>query len=204
MSSDLIDPSADELSRACRIDSACDRFETAWKTGNRPRIENHLGEIAGPERLVLARELILLDIHYRRLAGQTCLVSEYDSRFPDLDPTWLAAVIPARTGGSSTPTAAHPPDAAANALTTTNNGETISPLSSGSLQSFGDYEIRGVIGESGMGVVYKAWQRSLNRFVALKTIKHGRDLSRSAVERFRAEAEMAAHWTIRISSPSTK
>jgi WD40 repeat protein len=187
MSSDLLDPDADELSRACRIDSACDRFETAWKTGNLPRIEDHLGETAVPERLVLARELILLDIHYRRLAGQTCLVNEYDSRFPELDPTWLAGVISSGTGGSPTPSAAHL------GLTTANNGETISPLPTGSLQSFGDYEIHGVIGESGMGIVYKAWQRSLNRFVALKTIRHGRGLSRSAVERFRAEAEMAAH-----------
>jgi serine/threonine-protein kinase len=191
MSSNVFDPGADELSRACRIDAACDRFETAWKTCNQPRIEEYLDEIAAPERLVLARELILLDVHYRRLAGQTCLVNEYDSRFPDLDPTWLASVIPARTGGSSTPTAPHPPDA--NAGSITNNGQTISPLATDSLQSFGDYEIRGVIGESGMGVVYKAWQRSLNRFVALKTIRHGRGLSRSAVERFRAEAEMAAH-----------
>jgi serine/threonine-protein kinase len=193
MSSNVFDPGADELSRACRIDAACDRFETAWKTGNRPRIEDHLGGIAGPERLVLARELILLDIHYRRLAGQPCLVSEYDSRFPDLDPTWLASVISARTGGSLTPTASRPPGAPANGLITTNNGETISLLATDSLQSFGDYEIRGVIGASGMGVVYKAWQRSLNRLVALKTIRHGRGLSRSAVERFRAEAEMAAH-----------
>jgi WD40 repeat protein len=187
MSSDLLDPGADELSRACRIDSACDRFETAWKSGNLPRIEDYLDEIAAPERLVLACELIQLDIHYRRLAGLTCLVNEYDSRFPELDPTWLAGVISSGTGGSPTPSASHP------GLTTANNGETIPPLSTGSLQSFGDYEIHGVIGESGMGVVYKAWQRSLNRFVALKTIRHGRGLSRSAVERFRAEAEMAAH-----------
>jgi serine/threonine protein kinase len=105
MSNNPFDPSADELSRACRIDSACDRFETAWKTGNQPQIEDHLDEIAGPERLFLARELILLDVHYRRLAGQTCLVEEYGSRFPDLDPTWLAAVIPARAGAEPTPEA---------------------------------------------------------------------------------------------------
>jgi serine/threonine-protein kinase len=102
MSSDLLDSGADELSRACRIDSACDRFETAWKSGNRPTIEDHLGEIAGPERLVLARELIQLDIHYRRIAGQTCVVDDYTSRFLDLDANWLAAAISARAGGPTT------------------------------------------------------------------------------------------------------
>jgi serine/threonine-protein kinase len=192
MSSDLIDPGADELSQACRIDLVCDRFETAWKRGNTPRVEDYMDEIAAPERLVLACELIQLDIHYRRLAGQTCLADDYTSRFPDVDPTWLSAVVSPGAGGSGTPTASHPPDAAVDALTATNDGETILSPATGSLQSFGDYEIRGKVGESGMGVVYKAWQRSLNRFVALKTIKHGPVDYCSAV-RFRAEAEMAAH-----------
>ena len=35
---------------ADRIDRVCDRFEAAWKAGRRPRIEEYLGEAAGPER----------------------------------------------------------------------------------------------------------------------------------------------------------
>ena len=192
MSSDVLDAGAEALSRACRIDSVCDRFEAAWKTGQRPRIEDYLGEMAESERSLLVRELILLEVHYRRLAGETCLVREYDGRFQDLDSVWLAGAIPASHHTSSTPTVPVAPDPAAHALSTPSPSETTFSLTAGSPDSLGDYEIREVIGESGMGVVYKAWQRSLNRTVALKTIKHGRHLSPVELQRFRAEAEMAA------------
>ncbi len=61
------------------------------------------------------------------------------------------------------------------------------------IRYFGDYELLAELGRGGMGVVYRAWQISLNRPVAVKMLLHSRFSNEVFVKRFHAEAETAAH-----------
>jgi serine/threonine protein kinase len=57
---------------------------------------------------------------------------------------------------------------------------------------FPQYEIVGLLGRGGMGAVYKGWQRSLDRFVAIKILPPGRTDDSQYAERFKQEARSMA------------
>src|SRR5262245_43753969 len=58
--------------------------------------------------------------------------------------------------------------------------------------SFGGYQLIEMIGRGGMGVVYKAREKQLNRLVALKMVQNWRDASLDILARFEIEARAAA------------
>lgn len=54
------------------------------------------------------------------------------------------------------------------------------------------FEIVSLLGRGGMGAVYKAVDRSLDRYVALKTVERGITDDPVSLERFRREAKAAS------------
>lgn len=61
-----------------------------------------------------------------------------------------------------------------------------------SWRSVGNYDLEDEIGRGGMGVVFRARQRGLNRVVAVKMVRAGEGADAAAFARFRVEAELVA------------
>lgn len=52
-----------------RIDALCDAFETAWRAGHAPRIEDRLDQIEEPARPALLKELLLVEWELAEVRG---------------------------------------------------------------------------------------------------------------------------------------
>jgi serine/threonine protein kinase len=134
---------------ALRTESVCDQFEAACRAGKRPDIESCLAGFTGPELAALVRELIALDVFWRRRAGERPEPREYRDRFPDhaalVDAAFASEPCEAETAPSGPAT------------------EAPAELSG--------YELLGEIGHGGMGVVYRARNKKQGSLVALKTVR---------------------------------
>jgi WD40 repeat protein/predicted Ser/Thr protein kinase len=86
-----------------------------------------------------------------------------------------------------------PPDLGEGSRVTMVDGlATAQPGWAGVDRDLGDFVLEEELGHGGMGVVFRAWQISLRRTVAIKLLLLGRYSSQGAVQRFLREAEAAA------------
>jgi tetratricopeptide (TPR) repeat protein len=165
------------------IDATCDRFEEAWREAvdgkTRPCIEDYLPEVPQAERTRLLLELILLDQFYRGKAGERVGAEDYLVRFPLLSRRRLERNIRRQEQAAR----AAPPSVVPLPVPTI--------LAPGSVTIPG-YEVLGLLGKGGMGIVYKARQLSLGRVVALKMVRYAEHAAEEERRRFRAEAEAIA------------
>ena len=174
----------------CDLDNACDRFEAAWRAGDRPLIEDFLAGTTDADRSVLLRHLLDVELAYRGGLGESPVQSEYRSRFPAhgglIDSIFVRFIersLIAEGGDSETLR-----------LTETGGPRSRSAMipTSSFFPNIPGVEILSELGRGGMGVVYKARQVRLNRLCALKILLPGDNDGPEFRVRFLAEAEMIA------------
>src|SRR5262245_29875472 len=160
-----------------------------WQVGQAPRIEDFLGEPEGPEREVLLRELLRVELDCRRQQGSVPAVEDYLSRFPGHEPLIRAEVEGRAARAAGVPRLS--PDvgtgAERDALKTTPH--VVGPNTEPEVP---EYEVLGELGRGGMGIVYLARQTSLNRTIALKVLLHADYATPEEQARFLREAEALA------------
>jgi serine/threonine-protein kinase len=79
-----------------RLQQVLERFEDAWRRGERPNLEDYLPE-GGAHRRVFVIELVHEDLEYRLTAGEAVRVETYLGRYPELrdDPGAALSLIAA-------------------------------------------------------------------------------------------------------------
>jgi len=174
------DPAVLPLDDLLRIDSACDRYEAAWKSGKRPNQVDYLSEFRGDSRRALLQHLAGIDCEYA-----TVDIAEFRRRLT------VEQLAPDEASGEG--------DESAKALSER-------MISEGRLTRYqaevllsqyphplllDDYQILEEIGSGGMGTVYRAIHRRMNRTVAIKLVRvKANELERQG-RWFRREVEVA-------------
>jgi serine/threonine protein kinase len=156
-------------------------FRQAIARGERPEL-NQYAPAGTADRKVVLLELLHEEMEYRIKAGEPFALESFLARYRDLAND-DHAVSELREAESDLRRRA--PEQAEPRLSSPDPGDS-APSSSA-----GRYELGDVIGQGAFGVVYRAWDTTLNRAVAVKRPRPGALSAPGAVDRFLREARSA-------------
>ncbi len=182
-------PTSSEL---MAIHQKCNFFEASWNTPTHATIEQIVAHECGAFRTALLESLIRSELELRAIELSKSVVAEYHKRFPNDPNAVMRALRPLeemeRLDASTVAVSISETD-----MTYDDPPEAVAMQDSMGLPNpFGPYEILETIASGGMGIVYRARHKQLDRIVALKVIKSGQFASPSELTRFRTEAQVVA------------
>ncbi len=152
------------------------------------RVEEYLErfpELSNDSRVV--DQLLRAEFRLRRRFEPLLSPCEYEQRFPQWSES-LRALTTLEEDGRDTQVFI---GASPEAIATSKSLASRTPPEIGQTE-WSDFEIRNELGRGGMGIVHLAWQRSLERLVAIKTLHPFIVRSEEILQRFRQEAVAAA------------
>ena len=162
------------LSPEDRIDIICDAFEEAWRLGVRPDLYDYLNRSTSVDRRTLFSELLLLDLEFGRVKGDSFSKADYLSRFSEFAEQIEAIGFLHNVDTSKVRTATPQ--------------SVISPHAG---QRVAHFELLERLGAGAAGEVWKAHDTRLHRTVAIK-IPLKQNLSEAELHRFLREGRSAA------------
>ncbi len=156
-------------------ETLCSDFESKWRSLEEPpRIEDYLGDTAGPQRSTLLARLILIELRYRFLSGETPELAEYARRFPQ-EETQIEGLRPSyqrvRDEVDKATAETHVTPSARKVL--------------------GKFQLMARVGKGGFGEVWRAWDPELRRLVAIKILYRDKT-ALEHIDLARHEAKVAA------------
>lgn len=173
-----------------QIDQLCEEFEHEWMSGCTPSLQEYLERWNDrPTRGIVFERLLDLDLTCRRRLDDTIADDWYVRTFPEYADL-IDDVLRSQTRTQSDSLQFSHDTTLSLGSAPIRRGISPAPRPG---DKFGRYEILEEIARGGMGVVYKARQPDLNRFVALKTIKSAELADEDEVQRFHSEAISAAN-----------
>ena len=177
-----------------QVDSLCGEFEERWKIGDVPRLNEYIARLDASSQQVGVKHLIGIDRHYRTVHQLPQDSEFYLRHVEELDESVRELV----SGLVCQETVDTPPQLNETVDVEESLDATATTFASRKLQAktettiVGDFEILDVIAKGGMGVVYRARDRKLDRVVALKMILSGDSASNEQVRRFHEESRAVA------------
>lgn len=161
----------------------CADLVERWHRGERVPAEAYLRQHPELERGERSFELILTEVVLRQEYGEAAPLEEFMWRFPRFEERLRRhfALHAALSGAAPRPIDSEVP-------VTPPAG----PVSAGGLPAVPGYDIVELIGRGGMGIVYKAREASLGRYVAVKLLRDDHARAPEQLARFLREARTAS------------